>query len=147
MALKKKRRKRKKYRTGVYKSIKCATPIHYRSGWELTVCKYLDISKDVLSYEYESFGIKYISNSKTGKLRVYYPDFLVTYQNGNKILVEVKRKDKLSDVLVLKKAKAAEEWCAKQNPPIRYEFWTNNMIEAFKKIVQVTLQRPRIQKK
>ena len=133
--IKRKRRKKKKhYKTGVYKSLKCKTPVEYRSGWELEVAKYLDIDPQVKEYEYESVTIEYLSNTRTGKVRTYYPDFLITYKDGTRKLAEVKRRDKLNDPKVIKKARAAEAWCAKQNPPVQYEFWTNMMIEAFRKI-------------
>jgi hypothetical protein len=129
---KKRRRKKRRYKTGTYKSPKCKTPIEYRSGWELEVCKYLDLDPSVLEYGYECMTIEYVSNVRTGKVRSYYPDFLITYKDGTRKLVEVKRKDKLNDPKVVKKAKAAEIW-AKANG-VRYEFWTNTIIEAFRKI-------------
>jgi hypothetical protein len=131
---KRRRRKKKHYKTGTHKSPKCKTPIEYRSGWELEVAKYLDLDPQVQEYGYECLAIEYVSNTRTQKVRSYYPDFLITYKDGSRKLAEVKRKDKLNDPLVIKKAKAAEEWCAKQNPKIVYEFWTNTMIEAFRKI-------------
>jgi len=129
-----KRRKRKKgrYKTGTYNSPKCKTPIEYRSGWELEVCKYLDQDPSVVEYGYECVVIQYLSNPRTGKMRSYFPDFLITYRDGSKKLVEVKRKDKLNDPKVLKKAKAAEAWAKANN--VKYEFWTNVMVAAFKKI-------------
>jgi hypothetical protein len=96
------------------------------------VAKYLDLDPHVLEYGYECLTIDYVSNVRTGKIRSYYPDFLITYKDGTRKLVEVKRKDKLNDPKVLKKAKAAEAWCAKQN--VKYEFWTNTVIEALRKI-------------
>lgn len=135
MPIKKRRRRKKKhYKTGVYKSEKCKTLVEYRSGWELEVAKFLDLDPNVQEYGYECLVIEYVSNTRTQKVRSYYPDFLITYKDGSRKLAEVKRKDKLNDPIVIKKAKAAEEWCAKQQPPVRYEFWTNTMIEAFRKI-------------
>lgn len=128
------RKRKKRYITGIHHSPKCRVPIHYRSSWEKEVCKYLDLDSQVQEYEYECLAIEYVSNQRTGKVRSYYPDFLITYKDGSKKLAEVKRKDKLNDPLVIKKAKAAKEWCAKQEPIVTYEFWTNMMIEAFRKI-------------
>jgi hypothetical protein len=136
MAIGKKRRKRKRhYKTGIYNSPKCKTPIKYRSGWELEVAKYLDFDVNVIEYGYECVAIEYVANIRTGKVRSYYPDFLISYKDGLVKLVEVKRKDKLNDPKVLKKAEAAEKWCEKKG--IKYEFWTNTMIEAYKKINEV----------
>jgi hypothetical protein len=134
MPTKKRRKKKKHYKTGTYKSSKCSTPIEYRSGWELEVAKYLDLDPSVQEYGYECVAIEYLSNTRTGKIRTYYPDFLITYKDGSRKLAEVKPKEKLNDPLVVKKAKAAEAWCEKQNPKVVYEFWSNTMIEAFQKI-------------
>jgi hypothetical protein len=118
--------------------------VEYRSGWELEVAKYLDLDPKVKEYEYESITIEYLSNTRTGKIRTYYPDFLITYKDGTKKLVEVKRRDKLNDPKVIKKAKAAEAWCAKQEPKVIYEFWTNMMIEAFRKINEASGLFPKL---
>lgn len=133
-AMPRKRRRKSRYKTGTYTSPKCKTPVEYRSGWELQVVKYLDYDETVLEFGYECVVIPYVANATTGKVRSYYPDFLITYKDGTKKLVEVKRKDKLNDIKVMKKAKAAEAWCVKQKPKVKYEFWTDTMIEAFTKI-------------
>jgi hypothetical protein len=133
MAVTKKRRRRKRrYKTGIHRSPKCSTPIEYRSGWEKEVCIFLDSEPSVKEYGYECLSIPYLSNPRTGKIRSYFPDFLVTYADGTKKLVEVKRKDRLNNPKVLKKAKAAETW-AKANG-VAYEFWCDPIITAIKKI-------------
>lgn len=143
---KKTRRKRKgRYKTGIYRSKKCILPIKYRSSWEKEVCKFLDADPNVLEYGYECVSIPYISNLRTKKVRLYFPDFLVTYVNGTKKLIEVKRKDKLNDPKVLKKAEAAREWSKKQG--IEYEFWTNQTILAIKKINEGNLKTKEKNKK
>lgn len=136
-----KRKKRKKYHTGTHHSPKCKTPVEYRSGWELVVCRFLDDNPTVMEYEYESVIIPYLSNPRTGKVRSYYPDFLVTYSDGTRKLVEVKRKDKLNDPKVVKKAKAAEIWAKANN--VTYEMWTNTVIEAFRKINEANHPTPK----
>jgi hypothetical protein len=133
MAIPKKRRRRKRrYKTGIHRSSKCAAPIEYRSGWEKEVCVFLDSEPSVKEYGYECLSIPYLSNPRTGKIRLYFPDFLITYADGTKKLVEVKRKDRLNNPKVLKKAKAAEIW-AKANGAT-YEFWSDTMIQALKRI-------------
>lgn len=104
----------------------------YRSGWELTVAVFLDTNDEVDSYEYEPIAIEYISNVKTGKIRRYYPDFLINYKDGKKLLVEVKRNNQLNNLIVQKKAKAAEQWCKKNNAT--YEFWTDQIVKALQRI-------------
>lgn len=114
------------YKTGIHCSNKCETLIKYRSGWELEVCKFLDRCSNVLKYEYESIAIPYISNLKTGRLRMYYPDFIVHYSDGKKVIIEVKREDKLSNPKVMKKTQAGKDWAKKNG--MEYQLWTNNLI-------------------
>ena len=128
---KRKRRRKRKYKTGIHRSLKASKPIKYRSGWEKSVCIYLDCDPNVISYEYEAIAIPYISNKQTGKVRRYYPDFLVHYSDGKKIMVEVKRTDKLLDPKVMKKTEAGKLWC--QQHGVVFELWTNLLIEKIKK--------------
>jgi hypothetical protein len=131
----KRRRKRKRhYITGIHHSPKCPTPIKYRSGWEHTVALYLDQDPNVLSYEYESINIRY---AVAGKYRTYTPDFLILYKDGKKVIVEVKRSDKLTDRKVIAKATATRKWL-KENKldDYSYEFWTNAVIEGFTKLLE-----------
>ena len=133
--IKKPKRKRKShYITGTHHSPKCPTPINYRSSWELTVAQYLDQSPDVISYEYESVNIRY---AVAGKYRTYTPDFIVLYKSGKKVIVEVKREDKLTDRKVVAKAIATRKWL-KENKLVDYvyEFWTNAVIEGFRKLLE-----------
>ena len=142
------RRRKRKCKIGIYRSPKCLTPIRYRSGWELEVCKFLDYQSDVVSYGYECVIIPYVSNTrtgKTGKTSSYYPDFLIVYSDQSRLLVEVKREDKLNDPKVIKKAKAAEEWSRKNK--VKYQFWTNKIIEAIKKINMANCPPPPAKKK
>lgn len=125
------KKKKTKYHTGIYKSKK-AGPIKYRSGWELVVAIFLDNNPDVLEFAYESLIIPYISNQKTGKIRKYYPDFLVWYIDGTKKLIEVKAGNKINNQKVMKKSNAAREWCGKNNAI--FEIWSNSTISTLKKI-------------
>jgi len=125
----KRSRKRKgRYITGTHISPKCSKPVEYRSGWEKTICDYLDNDPTVLAYAYESVEINYTSNLTSKKVRRYFPDFLVWYADGKVKMVEVKRENMLTNLRVQKKAAAAKLWCAAQTPPISYEFWTDSMI-------------------
>lgn len=74
--------------------------------------KHLDSNPEVQKWSYESFYIEYLANKSTGKMRKYYPDFLVELRDGTKLVVEIKQKRKLEQLVVKKKTKAAEEWCA-----------------------------------
>jgi len=132
------KRKTRRYKTGLYSSSKCETIIKYRSGWELEVCMFLDRCSNVLKYEYESIAIPYISNLRTGKIRKYYPDFIIHYSDGRKVIVEVKREDKLSNPKVMKKTQAGKSWAKKNG--MEYQLWTNNLILRIK-ILNQTVQK------
>lgn len=112
MAVKKRRRKRKKrYHIGTYISSKTGQECKYRSGWELSYLRFLDSHAEVKSFVYEGVKIPYISNVRTGKVRHYYPDFYVEFKDGSKQLVEIKPKKRVPQVAIQKKLKAAEVWC------------------------------------
>jgi hypothetical protein len=113
MAARKRRRRKRKghYHTGTYTSTKTGQACKYRSGWELAYLAYLDGHAAVKDFGYESVKIPYISNVRTGKVRNYFPDFLVLFVDGSQQLVEIKPKRRVSQVKVQKKLKAAEVWC------------------------------------
>ena len=108
---KKRRKKKGRYQRGVYIS-PVAGECKYRSGWELKYMQYLDSNSNVRSWSYEKLIIEYISNKSSGKIRKYYPDFLVEMQDSTKLVVEIKQKRKLDSLIVKKKIQAAEQWCS-----------------------------------
>ena len=59
------------------------------------------------------------------------------YKSGKKVIVEVKRADKLTDRKVIAKATATRKWL-KENKldDYAYEFWTNAVIEGFRKFLE-----------
>lgn len=111
----KKRKRKSRYKRGIHISPKSQLACSYRSGWELLYLHYLDADESVSSYQYEQLKIPYISNKKTGKLRNYLPDFLVIYIDGSSKIIEIKPKRKLLQATVVKKLKAAQEWCLHHN--------------------------------
>lgn len=135
---------KKRYKTGIHKSLKCLKEIHYRSGWENQVCLWLDWQNDILVYEYEPFAIPYISNKKTNRQRRYFPDFLIEYKDGSKKLLEVKREDKLNQVKTIKKLKCAQQYCIDNN--MEFLIWTNNKIKEITKENKI-LYPPPLKKK
>lgn len=128
------RRRKSRYKTGIHISPKCPTPVKYRSGWEFVICLQLDSDPRVVGYTYEPFSIPYMSNVKSGKVRNYFPDFLVSYADGQRRLVEVKRENQMNNLIVKKKAEAAKLWCVNQQQKISYEFWTEKMILPLMKV-------------
>lgn len=93
---------------GKYHSPKAGKEIAYRSSWELTYAKLLDADPDVTSWEYEPFAIAYELN---GERKRYIPDFLVTYADGSRELVEVKPKELEGNAVNQAKRLAAVELC------------------------------------
>jgi len=109
MALKKKKRK-SRYKRGTHSS-PIAGECKYRSGWEQKYMEYLDSDPNIVAWSYEKLAIEYVSNQRTKKIRKYYPDFQVEYKDGKKIIVEIKPSRKLGQATVVKKIRAAKEWC------------------------------------
>lgn len=115
--LKRKRRRRRKngrkghYITGTYTSTRSNADFKYRSGWELAYMKYLDDNEDVFTWSYENVAIPYVSNTRTGKLRKYYPDFQVEWIDGRSELIEIKPSKRVMQTAVQKKLKAAGTYC------------------------------------
>jgi hypothetical protein len=104
-----KRRRKGGYKRGIHASPK-AGECKYRSGWELAYMLWLDQNVDVLEYSYEKVQIQYVSNKRTGKLRTYFPDFLVKYPDRTE-LVEIKPSKRLQQAKVVKKLTCATFWC------------------------------------
>lgn len=109
--VKRRRRKKKRYHTGTYISSKTGQECKYRSSWELSYLRFLDSHAEVRSFVYEGVKIPYISNLRTGKVRHYFPDFYIEYNDGSKQLVEIKPQRRVPQAAVQKKLKAAEVWC------------------------------------
>lgn len=114
----------------------------YRSGWELSVCKYLDNHRDVLEWSAEEVVIPYICNTDEKPHR-YFMDFYVKYKNGHVTLIEVKpsketrppadtkgrpRKAVIAEGMTYvknqSKWKAAEEYCKDRG--WTFEIWTEH---------------------
>lgn len=107
---KKKKKRRRGYHRGTYNS-SIAGECKFRSSWEEKYMHYLDANPEVSSWSYEKLIIEYVSNKRTGKIRKYYPDFFVELKTGEKLVIEIKQKRKLDNVVVKKKSAAAEQWC------------------------------------
>lgn len=116
MQAKKKRKPRpKRFKTGTYVSTKTGQEIKFRSGWELNFAQYLDNDASVVSYVYEGVIISYITNLRSGRLRKYFPDFLVERADGTRLLVEIKPKRFMPRAVNKKKWEAAKQWCAEHD--------------------------------
>lgn len=113
------RRRKKRYHTGIHLSDKLTSKCVYRSGWEKTYACLLDNDPTVKSYSYESIVIPYVSNKTTKKVRRYFPDFFITYVDGSRVLVEIKPRRKLVQKTVQKKLAAAKGWCSCNDVTLR----------------------------
>lgn len=105
------RRRRRGYHTGVHESSKSSGPCKYRSGWEASLMSWFDAEPSVLRYAYEAVAIPYVSNARSGRVRRYFPDFVVEFTDGRRVMVEVKPSKRVSQPNVQKKLAAARTWC------------------------------------
>lgn len=101
-------------------------PIVWRSTWELTICRMLDMHDSIDQWASESLKIPYF-NPLTQRQTVYVPDFMVEFQDRNgKMHLEVweikpskethlnearSSRDRAALAVNAMKWKAAQEWC------------------------------------
>ena len=60
-----------------------------RSLWERSFAKYCDENKNIVRWAIEPFSIPYFDYG-THKNRKYFPDFFVEYEDGKKMVIEIK---------------------------------------------------------
>lgn len=123
------------YHEGKLKISKSEKEIEYRSGWEKEVSLMFDLDTEVVKVEYECLRIPYITNIKTRKIKIYLPDFLITYKSGSKKIIEIKRDDRVQTKIVKTKAIAAEKYIKENMSNTTYEIWTKKAIDDYKKLL------------
>ncbi len=103
-----------------------------RSKWEANLARFYRFTGVLYFYEPCEFWFPVERG-----IRTYTPDFLILYKDGKKVIVEVKRADKLTDRKVIAKATATRKWL-KENKldDYEYQFWTNAVIEGFTKLLE-----------
>ena len=69
--------------------------IVYRSGWEMKLMAFLDNHPHVKKWGSEEISFPYFDPTR-GHPGRYYPDFLVEFLDGRKILIEVKPKNQVT---------------------------------------------------
>lgn len=94
---------------GKHRSEKIGREIFFRSSLEKRVMVCLDADPTVLTYEYEPVQIKYDNGKR------YIPDFIVSYSNGRKVLLEVKGGQYLETTATQLKAQAGQTYCHLHN--------------------------------
>jgi hypothetical protein len=128
-----------KFAQGVYKVLNPAKyvgnkPPRYRSSWEWHFMKFCDDNDHILQWASESVSIPY-RHPITGKMTIYVPDFLITYQSGNGKtvgeLVEIKprkqsviedkqsQRDRMAVAINYAKWDAATKWARRQGLTFR----------------------------
>jgi hypothetical protein len=104
-------------------------PPRYRSSWEWHFMKFCDDNDHVLQWASEAVSVPY-RHPLTGKMTIYVPDFLITYQNsaGKTIgeLIEIKprkqsvlegrmsEKERMIVAINYAKWSSAEKWARQQ---------------------------------
>lgn len=134
-------KKKKWYYQGKIKISKCEHEINYRSGWERDVALLFEYDAEAIKVEYETLRVPYISNKRTRKPKIYLPDFFVTYKNGNRKVIEIKRDDRVKTKIVEIKALAAKRFIENNLPNTDYEIWTKKDIDSYRAKLGVTLPK------
>lgn len=113
-------------KSGLFKPNKSSEIIRYLSTWELKFMKWCDLSKDVIKIETaESIPYTY-----SGKDHIYIPDFKLTLDNNQIIIIEIKPKNLVNDPVVIAKRITAKKYCRKNN----FKYVTLTEVELFKRI-------------
>lgn len=112
--------------------------IIYRSSYEKTFIHWLESCKDVKYWGSECIEIPYIS-ALDNKIHKYYPDYVVEFLNGSKMIVEIKplnqtQKPINENVWAYKeylrnisKWNAAKKWCDDRG--YKFKIITENTID------------------
>jgi hypothetical protein len=93
---------------GMFYSTKNKKRFRYDSSWELERMKYLETDDTVVSYRKNPVQIPYALN---GQAHYYFPDFMVEYVDGSKVLEEIKPPAFLNDPKNIEKVKVARLFC------------------------------------
>lgn len=98
---------------GRYFFQKANKEVWYRSSWELAFMKYLDNNLDVKRCEYENVRIPYYDTAE--KKRNYIPDVLIEYNDGRKVLCEIKPFARKNSETNKRKFFAARKFCKQRD--------------------------------
>lgn len=104
-------KKKCKYKTGWFHSIKSNIDIYYRSNLELKFLNFFEHDDNIIFYQTAPFKIKYNDNNL---VRNYCPDFLIKTKNNN-YLIEVKPRALIRLNNNLLKIKSAKIYCKNHN--------------------------------
>ncbi len=119
------------------------TNIVCRSLWERWLCKWLDRNNNVVFWSSEEISIRYFDPIQK-KWRRYFPDFFVEFNNGRRIIIEVKPKNQTIAPQNKKKKSFMKEQCTYINNRSKWnaaiEFCSNNNLE-FHVFTEETLKK------
>ena len=107
-------------------TIKGDHSVVYDSLYELAYFSKIDNDNKIISAIVEPFYIEYVDE---GVDKWYYPDIIVTYENGHKELLEIKPTKLLNDRVVKLKQSAAQIYCKEHN--IIYKFITETEVFSY----------------
>jgi len=113
--------------SGIFYSKKNNCEYVFRSIYEFAYFYQLEKNNDVLKYIVEPFKIPY-RNPYDKKTHYYYPDVIVYYKSGLKIIYEIKPFEKIKNIVVQKKANATKKYIKKNNLADKYLFITEKDI-------------------
>jgi hypothetical protein len=79
----------------------------YRSSWELKMYQYVDTNPEIKSWSTEYVAIPYYDPVQN-KNRRYYPDIFVQFQDGRKLIIEIKPRSQYNNLTNQAKWEAAK---------------------------------------
>jgi len=114
--------KHKRYVRGFHESNKAGKML-FKSSLEKRIMICFDNDPAIVSYQYEPFSILYEQNKR------YIPDFLITYIDGNKKLIETKGVQFIKEKSTEQKTIAALKYCKENN--YNYSIFTAKEIKEY----------------
>lgn len=119
------------HKKGWYESPKTGRRHFFRSSWEEAVMKHLDSSECIATWDYECVRIPYTYNNHK---RWYVPDFIITYTDGKREMLEVKPEALIQSERVTRTAEAGRKYCA-ANGIDDYIIVTRKILDEWKIVV------------
>jgi len=120
--------KKRKWKEGLFDSLKMGKKIHYRSSWERDVMICLEKCVDIDEY----YGDDHlcIPYNLHGSTHRYWPDFTVKLRGGDTIILEIKPEDQTEWEINQFKWKYAVEYCNARQWD--FQVWTQKYIRKIK---------------
>ena len=100
------------YKSGTFYSEKNLKNIFYQSSYELKALNIFENDTKIKFFDRCNFCIEYKIDDK---VKLYKPDFILTYNDNHIEIIEVKANWEINEKAILLKKQAAEEYCKKNN--------------------------------